>query len=176
LNDADILRVDEEKGITSDQYKRLRELSKPLAEWCGELEAGGIPCSLHHGDLNSSNVLNTDDQYAFVDWGDASLAHPFSSLRTALVSVEMALDLPDYDPSTAPLRDAYLSTCSEYETPERIRATFCLAQRQSSIVSALSWYRGIRAMSPLERSEYHHIVPLLLQEFLDADLNAYPFV
>jgi hypothetical protein len=54
--------------------------------------------------------------------------------------------------------------------------TFRLAQRLSSIVSALSWHHGITAMSATERTEYEYIVPSLLQEFLNADLSAYPFV
>lgn len=176
LNDTAILRIDQEKGITSEEYASLKALSVPLQEWCAQLESSRIPNSLHHGDLNSSNVLKRDGQYRFIDWGDASIAHPFSSLRTVLVSIEMALDLPDYDPATQPARDAYLAAWADYDTPANLFATFRLAQRLSSLVSTLSLYQGIVAMSDAERAEFEHIVPSLLQEFLHADLEKYPFV
>lgn len=113
---------------------------------------------------------------SFVDWGDASLAHPFSSLRTVFVSVEIVLDLPDYDPLTSPLRDAYLAAWGKYDSPENLLATFALAHRVSSVVSLLSWYQLVKTLSPQELVDYEHIVPLLLQEFLQADLYKYPFV
>jgi hypothetical protein len=176
LDDHEILRIDREKGITSEEYARLRELAVPLQEWCEELEGGKIPNSLHHGDLNSGNVLERDGRYAFVDWGDASLAHPFSSLRTVFVSVEIVLDLPDYDPATRPLRDAYLNAWTNHDSIENIRKLFALAHRTSSLVSTLSWYHGIVEMPPEMRSEYAHVVPELLKEFLYADTGKYPFV
>lgn len=176
LTDAEILRVGLDKGLTTQEFAALQALSEPLADWCAQLSAFNIPNSLHHGDLNSGNVLKRNGRYAFVDWGDCSLAHPFSSLRTVFVSVEIVLDLPDYDPATAPLRDAYLRMWTKYEPIEHVRAAFALAQRQSSLVSALSWYSGIIHYAAEIRPDYEHVVPELLKEFLYADLEKYPFV
>lgn len=176
LDDMPLLRIDQEKGITADEYTRLRALAVPLAEWCAQLQAAKIPNSLHHGDLNSGNVLLHDGKFAFVDWGDASVAHPFASVRTALVSVEIVLALPDYDASTAPLRDAYLAAWSNYDSPENLMSVFRLAQRTSALVSCLSWYQFLKTLSPTDLVAYEHIVPSLLQEFLHADLDKYPFV
>lgn len=176
LNDLEILRIDLDTGITGQEYADLQALAAPLAEWCAQLSRYNIPNSLHHGDLNSGNVLKHDGQYAFVDWGDCSLAHPFSSLRTVFVSVEIVLDLPDYDPATASLRDAYLNMWTKYEPIENVHAAFGLAHRLSSLVSALSWYSGIITYPPEIRPEYEHVVPSLLQEFLRADIKSYPFV
>lgn len=175
LGDLEILRIDRDKGLTAQEYAQLQALAAPLAEWCAQLSRYNIPDSLHHGDLNSANVLERDGKYAFVDWGDCSLAHPFSSLRTVFVSIEIALDLADYDPATAPVRDAYLNTWTKYESPENVRAAFALAQRLSSLVSALSWYSGIITYPPEIRPEYEHVVPGLLKEILYADLSKYPF-
>jgi len=176
LNDAEMLRVGLDKGLTTQEFAALQALSGPLAEWCEQLSRYHIPNSLHHGDLNSGNVLKQDGRYAFVDWGDASLAHPFSSLRTVFVSVEIVLDLPDYDPATAPLREAYLQMWTKYEPLENVRAAFVLAQRLSSLVSTLSWHSGIITYPADIRTDYEHVVPELLKEFLYADLSKYPFV
>jgi aminoglycoside phosphotransferase (APT) family kinase protein len=176
LNDHEILRIDREKGLTLGEFTGLQALRGPLQAWCDSLSQGNVPNSLHHGDLNSGNVLRRNGKFAFVDWGDASLAHPFSSLRTVLVSVEIVLDLPDYDPATILLRDAYLNAWAKYESPPNLLKTFALAHRCSSLVSTLSWYRSIVVMPPEMRSEYHHVVPELLKEFLYADLSRYPFI
>jgi aminoglycoside phosphotransferase (APT) family kinase protein len=175
LQDREILRVDREKGLSSQEFAALHELLGPLTEWCAQLSASSIPNSLHHGDLNSGNVLKRNGKYAVVDWGDASLAHPFSLLRTVFVSVEIVLDLPDYDPATAPIRDAYLNAWRDYDSIENIRRVFALAYRTSSIVSMLSWYHSIVAMPADMRQEYEHVVPELLKEFLYADLSRYPY-
>ena len=135
-----------------------------------------LPASIHHGDLNTGNVLKTKDRYRFVDWGDASLAHPLCSLRTVLVSIEIVLDLPDNDPFTQPVRDAYLNAWTKYASIENVRAAFRLAQRISTLVSLFSWYHSILSFSPEQRDAYAHIVPALLQEFLYADMEKYPFV
>lgn len=191
LTDTATLRIDLEKGITSDEYARLHEMLPQLQEWCAQLEQGSIPLSLHHGDLNSGNVLRRDahhgdlnsgnvlkhgTQYKFIDWGDASVAHPFFSIRTPLVSIELVLDLPDYDPFTAPVRDAYLNAWKQYDTRENIFSTFCTAQRVSEIVTALSWYQTVVTAPPDQRADYEHIVPSCLQALLNFDLEKYPFV
>lgn len=176
LRDTPILRIDLPRGITADEFAQLQALQAPLAEWCETLEASRIPNSLHHGDLNNGNVLKRDGQYAIVDWGDCALAHPFSSLRTVFVSVEIVLDLPDYDPATAPLRDAYLNAWSHYDSFQNLMTNFKLAHRLSSLVSTLSWYEGITNMAAADAVEYEHVVPELLKEFLYAGIEAYPFV
>lgn len=176
LQDETILRIDRSKGITADEYARLRELSGALARWGEQLESSRVPLSLHHGDLNSGNVLQREGHFYFVDWGDASIGHPFFSLRTVLVSVEIVLGLDDYDPSLAPLRDTYLGVWADFDSETNLRRAFALAQRLSAVVSALSWYRGLAEQTETEREGYEHIVPSLLQEFLHADLTRYPFV
>ncbi|WP_308285964.1 phosphotransferase [Streptomyces ardesiacus] len=61
----------------------LRELGlRPrLTDWCAELDALGVPDSLDHADLHNGQVFHpAPGRFTFVDWGDAVVAHPFSSL------------------------------------------------------------------------------------------------
>lgn len=176
LEDTAILRIDLPKGLTQEELTRLRALTVPLQAWCDQLENSKIPNSLHHGDLNSGNIVKRGEQYGFTDWGDCSIAHPFSSLRTAFVSVEIVLDLPENDASTAPLRDAYLQAWTQFDSLENIKITFEIAYHLSSLVSALSWSSAISLMSEAMRIDYAHVVPELLKEFLNAELDQYPFV
>lgn len=44
---------------------------------------GGVPPTLQHDDLHDANVFVSGNRHRFFDWGDASVAHPFISLRVA---------------------------------------------------------------------------------------------
>jgi len=96
LTDEKILRVDQEKGLTSDEFRRLNELTPRFEQICMELSAYGIPESINHGDFHDGNVLLKKDCITFFDWGDADVTHPFVSLRTLWVSIEIALELDEY--------------------------------------------------------------------------------
>ena len=52
-----------------------------------ELEAAGIPASIQHDDLHGGNILVGPDGDRFFDWGDAVIAHPFSTLTTTFNSI-----------------------------------------------------------------------------------------
>jgi hypothetical protein len=175
LQDAESTRVDRAEGLTSDELTRLRELAPQFAEWCARLAVLPVAPSLHHGDLNNGNVLFRDGDWAFTDWGDASVAHPFCSLRTVLVSNEIVLGLPDNDSQLAPLREAYLAAWGKRGTPETLHEIFRLAHRVSSICSALSWHHTLSELPPDARTAYLGHVPGLLKEFLYADVQRFPF-
>ncbi|HMB24187.1 MAG TPA: phosphotransferase, partial [Anaerolineales bacterium] len=96
LKDEDILLIDQEKGPTSDEWEQLKDTRPRFERICEKLANVGIPESLNHGDFHDGNVLVRDGRITFFDWGDASVTHPFVSLRTLFVSVEIALDLDDY--------------------------------------------------------------------------------
>ena len=69
-------------GITHGQYERLRGLGPQLRELCAELDGLGIPASLDHADVHPGNIFAASG--IPFDWGDAAVAHPFSSLLVAL--------------------------------------------------------------------------------------------
>jgi hypothetical protein len=66
------------------QYAALRALRPALAQWCERLAASPVPPSLDHSDLHDYQVFVADGRYAFFDWGDASIGHPFTSLLVIL--------------------------------------------------------------------------------------------
>lgn len=175
LEDRVVLRVDREPGVTRDEYARLQARVPQVYAWGAELAAMPIPASLNHGDLNSSNVFGLEPPFAFGDWGDAGVAHPFFSLRTVMVSVEIVLDLPEGDPSLAPLRDTYLESWARFGPPDVLRRAFGDAMRLSSISGALAWYTTVSILPPAEQETYAVPVPSLLQEFLNVDMTQFPY-
>jgi Ser/Thr protein kinase RdoA (MazF antagonist) len=166
------LRIDQPLGLTSEQYRRLLDLSPRVAELCEELATHNIAETLNHGDLTDANVFVRDGRFIFLDWGDSCVSHPFYSLRTVLVSAEISLGLEEDSPELEPLRDAYLEPWTRYESREDLLTALDLASRLASINGALTWHRVVSRLEGLAREDYAEPVPALLQEFLDAETTA----
>ncbi|GHH35054.1 phosphotransferase [Streptomyces candidus] len=125
----------EEKGELLGRQDRV-------ADWCEELEAFGIPHSLDHSDLHEAQVFapgaEHPGRYAFFDWGDAVVGHPFSSL---LVNARVAR--ARYGAEVLPrLRDAYLEpwTGDGHSTAD-LRRAVSLACRLGAVSRAGCWGR-----------------------------------
>lgn len=172
LADVDVLRIDQPNGLTSEQYRRLLDLSPRVVELCEQLAEYHIPETLNHGDLNDSNILLCDGRPIFIDWGDSCVSHPFYSLRTVLVSAEISLGLEENAPELQPLRNAYLEPWTRYESREDLLTALDLARRLAAINGALTWHRLVSRLEGQPREEYAKPVPALLQEFLDAESTA----
>lgn len=169
LTDEASLMLDQEKGLTSADFHQLQNLSPRFEQICADLAAFGIPESVNHGDFHDGNVLVKDGRITFFDWGDASVTHPFVSLRTFFVSMEIALDLDDYAPATpemTALLDHYLERWEHFADKARRLAAYNLSRPVASIVKALSWRATISRLDGSLREEYAWIVPEVLREFM----------
>lgn len=169
LANREILLIDEEKGLTSDEYRQLQNLQERFAAICAELDAYGIPASLNHGDFHDGNVLIKEGRITFFDWGDANVTHPFVSLRTFFVSIEISLQLEDYAPPTpemTQLLHRYLERWESFGNQERLLRAYNLSRPVASIVKALGWYRTISPLDGALREKYAWILPELFREFM----------
>jgi hypothetical protein len=168
LRDEESLLIDQEKGLTSDEWEQLKGMRPRFEQICSELADFGIPESLNHGDFHDGNVLVRDGRITFFDWGDASLTHPFVSLRTLFVSVEIALDLEDYSLTheMVELLDRYLEPWQKFASKDALLDAYSLSRPVASIVKALSWHKTISPLTGSLRDEYAHIVPAVLKEFI----------
>jgi hypothetical protein len=168
LADEASLRIDQEKGLPSAEWEQLKSLRPRFEQVCSELASFQIPESLNHGDFHDGNVLLRDGRITFFDWGDASVTHPFVSLRTLFVSIEIALDLDEYafTPEMASLLERYLEPWQEFASQEALLAAYRLSKPVASIVKALAWHKTISPLTGSLREEYAHVVPAVLQEFL----------
>ena len=168
LADVQILRVDQEQGITSDELQQLRKIKPRFEQICRDLATYGIPESINHGDFHDGNVLIKENRITFFDWGDADITHPFVSLRTLWVSIEISLELDDYafTPEMTELLDLYLEPFEKYASKDDLHKAYLLSKPVASVVKALAWYHSIMRMDVSIRADYIHIVPAVLQEFL----------
>lgn len=173
LTNEDSFMIEQEKGLTSAEWQQVQAKAPRLKEICQQLAAYGIPESLNHGDFHDGNILLKDGRITFFDWGDGDITHPFVSLRTFFVSIEIALDLEDYSftPEMAELLDIYLKPWQKFASQEDLLKAYQLSKPLASIVKALAWHTTISRMGEDLRKEYAWIVPELMREFVHHEKN-----
>ena len=138
----DLLRAD--LPIDADEVRELHALAPNLAALASELQGGSIPSSVDHADLHLRRVFVADAagrRPRILDWGDASIGHPFVSLVVTFGVLRGSNGLADDDPWFARLRDAYLEPWGS-----GLRPLFATAQRVGAVSQALGWLRHHRAM------------------------------
>ena len=173
LADESNFMIDQENGLSWAEWQQVKDKASRLEEICQQLAAYGIPESINHGDFHDGNVLLKDGRITFFDWGDGDVTHPFVSLRTFLVSIEIALDLEDYfvTPEMAELLDIYLEPFQKFASKEDLLKAYQLSKPVASVVKALAWHTTISRMNADLRKEYARIVPALMNEFLYHEKN-----
>jgi hypothetical protein len=130
----DLLR--HELPIEHDEVARLRRNASRFAELCAELAGHDIPETVQHDDLHARNLYLGAGQLRVLDWGDASIAHPFTSLVVTFRFLEETNGLSPGDPWFARLRDAYLEPWGTGHVE-----TFDLALRVGAFAHAIAWAR-----------------------------------
>lgn len=168
LADEASLMVGQEKGLSPADVQQLHEKLPRFEEICAQLAAFGIPDTLNNGDFHDGNTLIKNGRITFFDWGDATVTHPFVSLRTFFVSIEMALGLDDYafTPEMAALLDIYLEPWQRFASKEDLRKAYQLSKPVAAIVKVFLWHATISQLEGALREEYAWILPELWREFL----------
>jgi len=143
----DLLRHD--LPLELDEIARLRAFAPRLGELCRELAAQGVPETVQHDDLHTWNVYVDGDRPRVLDWGDASIAHPFESLVVTFRFLEELNGLAPDDPWLLRLRDAYLEPWGAgheetFELALRVgafaRAVATMRQRDHLSVADYGWF------------------------------------
>jgi hypothetical protein len=131
--------------LTPGEAGRLREFAPGFAELCARLEDYRVPDSIQHDDLHTGSLYRRGTRLRVLDWGDASVSHPFVSLVVTFRFLEEVTRLPPGDRWYARLRDAYA------EPWGRGLAGACdLAVRVGAFVHAFAWARQRDALTPEE--------------------------
>ena len=168
LADSESLMIGQEKGLSLLEFQQIQDLTSPFQQICSDLAAFGIPDSIDHGDFHDGNVLLEDGRITFFDWADASVSHPFISLRTFFVSIEISLKLNDYSftPEMAALLHRYLEPWQEFASKEQLLTAYRYSRPVASIAKALSWRQTIAHLDDSLRDQYAWIVPEVMREFI----------
>lgn len=141
------LAVGRPGGLTAEEHDELARLSPRVHGWCLRLAEDGIPASIQHDDLKEENVF-LKDGYRIFDWGEAVVAHPFTSLLSALDMTERTFGLPPEDSGLRRVRNAYLSAWADDLDPDFLVEQAEIAMRMAIVIRStalLDSPEGVRA-------------------------------
>ena len=144
----------EDGGLTTEQTSALERLLPTYDDWCAELAASPVTNSLQHDDLHSNNVCwpgMVDDASSarLIDWGDASVGHPFGTMLATLNSIAahagvLPSDNPMDDPRVLRIRDAYLEPFTGLGSRKELLRSVALARSTGCVTRAVSWERALQ--------------------------------
>jgi len=109
----------------------------------------GLPSTIQHDDLHHKNAFADGERLRIIDWGDASLSHPFVSLVATFRFLEERNGLSPNDPWFARLRDAYLEPWGK-----GLSEAFELSQRLGRFAHCFGWMFLRRQLPQDARSTY----------------------
>jgi hypothetical protein len=132
-----------------------------LAALAGELGEGGIADTVEHADLHSRSFFALRDELRVLDWGDASIGHPFLSLVVTFDYLRDSGVAAD-EAWFARLRDAYLEPWGP--GPAEL---FQVAQRLGRVSRALGWLRHHEAMGTGAFQGFDEEFPTVLRTAID---------
>lgn len=123
------------------EVEDARRLRPRLQAMIRELTDTGIGNSIEHADLHLRSVFIREGHLRVLDWGDASVGHPFASLVVTFAVLREINGLAPDDPWFDRLRDAYLEPWGSGLVP-----AFDLAVRIGAVTRAIGWGRHWEAM------------------------------
>ncbi|WP_245646177.1 phosphotransferase family protein [Nocardiopsis trehalosi] len=132
--------------VLGDDHDALIRRRAEFDDRCRALAESGVGVSIDHSDLHVGNVFVQEGGYRFADWGDAAVAHPFTSLMVPLrfVARELGADAR----TVARLRDAYLEPWTGDHTLADLRVTVRRATSLAPVNRALAWSRCFPELRP----------------------------
>ena len=153
LTELPVLPI-EDGGLTTEQASALERLLPTYDDWCAELATSPVPHSLQHDDLHSNNICwpgKVDDlsSVRIVDWGDASVGHPFGTMLATLNSIAFHAGVVPGDglmddPRMLRIRDAYLEPFTGLGSREELLRWVALARSTGCVTRAVSWEKALR--------------------------------
>lgn len=135
--------------LEAAEVRRLSEFEPRFSELCADLAEHDLPATVQHDDLHLANLFLQDGRPRVLDWGDASISHPFASLVVTFRFLEQINKLPPSDAWFARLRDAYLEPWGG-----GLRDAFALSMRIGRFAHAIAWTRQQDALPAAARPEF----------------------
>ena len=155
----------EERDVAVAARRRLRAGLSDVEAAAAELDAAGIPASIQHDDLHSANILVGPSGDRFFDWGDAVIAHPFSTLTTTFNSIAHHTGRAQDDPVFERLRDGYAAAWSDRLSADDLARAVALARVLGCIAKSLAWERALTGLEPDEMDGHGDAIAGWLIEF-----------
>jgi len=137
----------EERDDGRRARSRLGERLPELAATAAELAAIGVRASIQHDDLHGGNILVGPEGDRFFDWGDAVVAHPFSTLTVTFNSIEHKTGVAQDDPVLERLEDVYLEVWTDVAPRGELERAAAVARVTGCIGRSLAWDRALAGLA-----------------------------
>ncbi len=158
---ADLLLHDLPLG--AGEVAALRGFEPRFGALCAAVAAESPGDTIQHDDLHVNGVWIKDDQLRVMDWGDASIGHPFASLVVTFRFLERENGLDPGDPWFGRLRDAYLEPWGG----SALVPAFDRAMRIARFAHAIAWLRHRDPLTPEARASFDQEYAVVLRRALD---------
>ncbi|MET0523775.1 MAG: aminoglycoside phosphotransferase family protein, partial [Nocardioides sp.] len=158
---------EDEGGLSPEDAERMSAALPQFDAWCAELAASGIPTTVNHDDLHSSNVCVGANGTRIIDWGDAGLSHPFATMLATLNSIAWHAEVERDDPRVARVRDAYLEVFTDIADLPTLRHWVSLARRVGTLGKARSYVNAFEGEPLSAQAEMEWPARGWLLEMLD---------
>jgi Phosphotransferase enzyme family len=146
---------------------RLRERLGDLLAAADALARLGVRASIQHDDLHGGNILVGLAGDRFFDWGDAVVAHPFSTLTVTFNSIAHKSGLAKDDPAFERLEDVYLEAWTDVAPRAELARAAALTRVFGCIGRSLAWERALAGLADDEMEGFGDSVAGWLIEFSD---------
>ena len=160
LENDRLVRPPTQATLDDEELAHLHALVPRLVEAAEAVAALGLPDSIHHDDLHTSNVCVGDGGYRFIDWGDACVAQPLLSLSVPRFHLED-------EAAWVYARGAYLEPWTAFSPVEELLAACDAAILLAQITGVLKWELINSGLSDEERVGYEDVIPRRLRHLLE---------
>jgi phosphotransferase family enzyme len=157
----------EERDDGRRARSRLGERLPEVAAMAAELAAIGVRASIQHDDLHGGNILVGPAGDRFFDWGDAVVAHPFSTLTVTFNSIAHNTGLAPDDPVFTRLEDVYLEAWTDVVSRAELERAADIARVFGCIGRSLAWERALAGLAVDEMDGFGDSIAGWLVEFSD---------
>jgi len=145
--------LDDDRWAPEVSRGRVRALLPAIERLCAELGGIGIGPSLDHDDLHDHNVLIQGGRPSIIDWGDASLTHPFLTLAVTERFAALAANVAPDTSEIRALREAYLEPWTGLAPDDRLRRAAEIGPALGVVTGALTWYEVITRLDGAHAKE-----------------------
>jgi hypothetical protein len=132
---------------------RLRSLG-PRLESLTDALTGSLPPTLIHEEFHEANVFVRDGRARLLDWGEASVSHPFAGLVNTLRDIAFRRRLKPNGREMLRLRSVYLEPWTRFASAGDLHELFNQGYVLGALCRALTWERLLATQSAAVRAEY----------------------
>jgi hypothetical protein len=143
-------RVGRRNGLDIERLQALAPELESLTDALGS----SLPATLIHEEFHETNVFVRDGRARLLDWGEASVSHPFAGLVNTLRDIAFRRKLKPNGREILRLRSVYLEPWTAFGSPRELSELFDRGYLLGALCRALSWDRVLTGQRAPVRDEY----------------------